>query len=206
MKAVLTSLAFAAAISLHADCSAQDKDPTPREKPLAVGDEAPALVLANLEGKEVDLAKIFEKGRTVLVMLRGYPEYQCPICMRQVADFAGRAKAFKEAGVQVVLVYPGDVDNLTQRAQEFLADRRMRRAVPESRLPEPLTLLVDRDYRLTNAYGLRWDARRETAYPSTFIVTPEREVTFAKVSKEHGGRTSAQDVLKELASPGSSTE
>lgn len=199
MKAAITLLAIVFAFAGPAP--AQESKPAPRKQPLAKGDIAPTLVLGNLDKKEVDLAKVFEKGPTVLVVLRGYPGYQCPICTRQVIDFVGRAKDFKETGAQVVFVYPGDVDNLVQRAGEFLAGDRLRRAVPESKLPEPFLLLVDDDYKLTNAYGLRWDAPRETAYPSTFIITPDREVTFAKVSRSHGGRAAAQDVLKELASP-----
>jgi hypothetical protein len=58
---------------------------------------------------------------------------------------------------------------------------------------------MDPDYKFTNAYRLRWDAPRETAYPSTFVIDRERKVRFAKVSKTHGGRATASEVLKALA-------
>ncbi len=60
-------------------------------------------------------------------------------------------------------------------------------------------LLLDPDYTFTKAYNLRWDAKNETAYPSTFVVDKKMKVTFAKVSKEHGDRAKTADVLKSLA-------
>ena len=57
---------------------------------------------------------------------------------------------------------------------------------------------LDPDYKFTNAYHLRWDAKAETAYPSTFVIDAERKVQFAKVSKSHGDRASADEVLEAL--------
>ena len=51
---------------------------------------------------------------------------------------------------------------------------------------------------MVNAYGLRWDAPNETAYPSTFIVHRDGLIRFAKVSRTHGGRASATEVLAAL--------
>ena len=52
---------------------------------------------------------------------------------------------------------------------------------------------------MTNAYGLRWDAEHETAYPSTFILDKDGTVLFEKISHGHGDRLSAQDALDQLA-------
>ena len=87
-----------------------------------------------------------------------------------------------EAGVRVLLVYPGPGEKLDERAKEFLTDKQ---------LPENFDLVLDPDYAFTNSYGLRWDAPKETAYPSTFLLDQQGKVFFAKVSKSHGGRTNA---------------
>ncbi|MGH7956231.1 MAG: hypothetical protein ACREH8_04380, partial [Opitutaceae bacterium] len=50
-----------------------------------------------------------------------------------------------------------------------------------------------------NAYGLRWEAPKETAYPSTFIIDRANRVRFAHVSKTHGNRVSAAAALETLA-------
>jgi magnesium-transporting ATPase (P-type) len=46
--------------------------------------------------------------------------------------------------------------------------------------------------------GLRWDAPKETAYPTTFLIDRHDVVFFRKVSRAHGDRTTADDVLAEL--------
>ncbi len=156
----------------------------------AVGEAAPDFTLTSVAGKKVQLAKLTEKSPVVLVVLRGYPGYQCPLCNMQVRGFIKKADEFAQAGVQVVLVYPGSGDNLEQRAKEFLTDKK---------LPENFEMLLDPDYAFTNQYGLRWDAPKETAYPSTFLIDQKGKIFFAKVSKSHGGRTNASDILEELA-------
>ena len=77
------------------------------------------------------------------------------------ARFVQSAKAFADAGVQVVFVYPGAPADLDVRANEFLAGKDF---------PKSFQMLLDPGYTFTNLYGLRWDEPRETAYPSTFLL------------------------------------
>ena len=156
------------------------------EKPPAVGAEAPDFELMSIGGEKVKLSKLTEKGPVVLVVLRGYPGYQCPLCTKQVGELIGKADEFKKAGAQVVFVYPGPADKLKEKADEFVKGKDY---------PAQFTLLLDPDYTFTNAYGLRWDAKNETAYPSTFVLDGKRKVTFAKVSTTHGDRSKVADVL-----------
>ncbi|MBA4067540.1 MAG: bacteriocin [Isosphaera sp.] len=174
----------AVAFVLAAGCAAAAAD-----KPPAVGDEAKDFELAALGGEKVKLSKLAEKGPVALVVLRGYPGYQCPICSVQVKEFVDRADAFKKAGAQVVFVYPGPADGLKDKAGEFVKGKDY---------PAHFTFLLDPDYAFTTDYGLRWDAKNETAYPSTFVLDGKRKVTFAKVSTTHGGRAKADDVVKAL--------
>ncbi|MDA0834436.1 MAG: peroxiredoxin family protein [Planctomycetota bacterium] len=160
------------------------------EQSLKVGDTAPDFELVSHAGETVTLSDLVEDGRVVLVVLRGYPGYQCPLCNKQVSDFLQQAKKFKQHGVQVAFVYPGTSTGLSDRAQEFLG---------EKKLPEGFHLLIDADYEFTNEYGLRWDAVRETAYPSTFVIEKDQTISFVKISNSHAGRTSTKEILKELA-------
>ncbi len=159
-----------------------------------VGDEAKdfdLLALGGDRGDTVKLSALTAKGPVVLVVLRGYPGYQCPLCTRQFGEFLAKADEFKAARVQVVFVYPGPADRLTKHAADFVKGKDY---------PKHFTVLLDPDYAFTEAYALRWDAKNETAYPATFAIDVKRVVTFAKVSKTHGDRSSAADVLKALAS------
>jgi peroxiredoxin len=126
----------------------------------------------------------------VLVVLRGFPGYQCPLCNRPVGELVKNAEGFAKAGVRVVMVYPGPRDVAQSKANEFVSDKS---------LPQHFTLLVDPDYQMVGRYNLRWDAPKETAYPSTFVMNRSGKITFAKVSDSHGGRSTAAEILAELA-------
>lgn len=87
------------------------------------------------------------------------------------------------------MVYPGPSQDLGQRATEFVADKK---------LPANFDLLMDPGYKFTDLYGLRWDAPDETAYPSTFLIDRSGVVFFEKISREHGGRTTAAEIMDVL--------
>ena len=59
-------------------------------------------------------------------------------------------------------------------------------------------MVTDPDYAFINSYGLRWDEKNETAYPSTFVIGKDKIVRFAKISKTHGDRAKTADVLNAL--------
>ncbi len=129
------------------------------------------------------------QGPVVLVVLRGFPGYQCPFCDRQVHDFIKSASAFDAAGARVVFVYPGPEGELAKRASEFAAGKSF---------PPGFDFVLDPDYVFTNLYSLRWDAPKETAYPSTFVIKRGGEIAFARISRSHGGRVSAREAIEQL--------
>jgi thioredoxin-dependent peroxiredoxin len=191
MRALIASLMLIFGVAVASSFAAEPV--TMLEEPLVVGDEAPDFTLLPLgsidDADQVSFTKELETGPVVLVVLRGYPGYQCPVCSQQVAQFVAKAKAFKAAGAQVLLVYPGPSDQLQTKAGEFLG---------ETKLPPNFTLLIDPDYDFTTQYALRWDAPNETAYPATFVIDQEGVVKFAQVSKSHGGRADVKQVLAAL--------
>jgi peroxiredoxin Q/BCP len=163
--------------------------------PPQMGDMASDFTLNTLDGHAVRLNDLTAKSDVVLVVLRGWPGYQCPLCTTQAHNFIKNAEKFKAAGIQVVMVYPGPADNLSSHATEFLQDKDW---------PKDFVLLLDPDYVFTQAYGLRWDAPNETAYPSTFVIGKTGKITFAHVSHQHGDRVKAEKILELLSneSPG----
>jgi thioredoxin-dependent peroxiredoxin len=178
-RTLISLLIFAAALPLAAT-------------PPLVGEKAPDFALSTPEGKSVRLSEMVSNGPVVLVVLRGYPGYQCPYCNRQVQDFIQKSQGFADSGAHVVLVYPGPPQDLGARANEFLANKK---------LPENFDLVLDPGYEFTNRYGLRWEAEKETAYPSTFLVDRQGVVFFSKIVKEHGGRTTAAEILDAMPKP-----
>lgn len=156
----------------------------------AVGATAPDFTLTTITGTPVQLVKQQNGKPLVLVVLRGYPCYQCPFCQQQVHDFITHAADFAAKKATVLLVYPGPPADLSQHAKEGLAR--------QAELPANIVLVTDPDYTATNLYGLRWDAPHETAYPSTFVLDKHGKILFEKISKAHGDRLSAQEALDHL--------
>ena len=163
-----------------------------------VGTKAPDFELP-VQGKNenefVSLSDLVDDGPVVVIVLRGFPGYQCPICNRQVGSLINRSRAFATVTGgkpnRVVLVYPGPSESLQRNASKFLGSRR---------LPEPFVLLRDPDMEMVTQWGLRWKAPRETAYPAAFVLDGSRRVRWAKVSDSHGGRATADEILKALNS------
>lgn len=155
-----------------------------------VGDKAPDFTLAQIDGKKLTLSSELKSGPVVLIVGRGWVGYQCPFCNRQFGDFSRSAGDIEAAGARVVWVYPGPAEDVQKRAEEFAAGKAF---------AANFRFVLDPGYSLTLAYGVRWDAPQETAYPSTFVIDRGGVVRYALVSKTHSGRATAADVLAELA-------
>jgi len=154
-----------------------------------LGGKAIPFTLNALDGEKVSLTTLLRKGPVVLVVLRGYPGYQCPFCTAQVGSLMGAADQFAAKKAQVVLVYPGPAEGLKQHAGEFVQGKT---------IPVNFRLLLDPDYAFLNQYGLRWDAPNETSHPSTFVIDQKGKIIFAKISHEHGDRATPEEILKAL--------
>jgi peroxiredoxin len=157
--------------------------------PPAVGEKAPPFEVPDLTGKTVRLAPLLKQGPVVLVVLRGYPGYQCPFCTRQVGELMQKSGEFESRKARVVLVYPGPSEGLTKYAGEFVAGKEM---------PKNFRFAMDPGYRFTQSYRLRWDAPNETAYPSAFVIARDGRIAYAKVSREHGGRAPVTELISAL--------
>lgn len=178
----LRRVGVAAAAAFFMACAASAATPV-------VGGPAPNFTLRTLDDQPVELKSLADAGPVVLVVLRGWPEYQCPVCTRQVQDYIASAAEFARRGARVLMVYPGPADRLKAHAQEFLQNKHW---------PANFLFVTDPDYAFTQAYGLRWEAKKETAYPSTFIIERGGKVAFAHVSKSHGNRLGAARALAEM--------
>jgi peroxiredoxin len=155
------------------------------------GHKAPDFALTSIDGATVRLSAEVARGPVVLVVLRGWPGYQCPFCTRQFGDYLAHAGEIASTGAQVLFVYPGPADGLKDHAADFT------KSMP---LPAHYRLLLDPDYTFTNTYGLRWNAPQETAYPSTYVLRKGGVIVLARTSHEHGARVPAADVLSALRS------
>ncbi len=151
-----------------------------------VADHAPDFTLSTPGGASLQLSSLTARGRVVLIVLRGYPGYQCPYSQQQFNDFQQAAAQFAALNTQVLFIYPGASANLASEASAF---------APTKSLPDNVHLVIDPDFTVTNQYGLRWNATGETAYPSTFVIEKDGSVYSAKIGKTHSDHPTAADTL-----------
>jgi peroxiredoxin len=156
---------------------------------LAIGKKATDFNLKTISGDEIQLSKINAGHPVVLVVLRGWPGYQCPVCTKQVGSLVADADKFTEKGAVVLMVYPGPSEQLQEHAKEFSEDYKF---------PENFYFTLDPEYSMIAKYGLRWDAPNETAYPSTFVIKRKGEIVFSKISTTHGGRADNDEIFEAL--------
>jgi len=147
-----------------------------------------------MNGADFKFSKYVEKGSVVLVMLRGFPGQQCPVCSTQVAGYIAKAEAFEQQrNTPVVFIYPGEVENLEKRAKEFTAPLEK-----EIDLPGNFHFLLDPNLEVTEQLNLRWDDPKETAYPAAFVIDHDGYIQYSKVSDNHGDRATADEILEFL--------
>lgn len=94
-----------------------------------------------------------------------------------------------DLGAAVIMVCPGPAGNLKEHAKEFSEDFRFH---------ENFYFTLDPDYTMINLYGLRWDAPKETAYPSSFVINKKGIIVFSKINSTHGGRASNEEIFEAL--------
>jgi peroxiredoxin len=168
----------------------QPKNPEiPNDVKAVVGKVAPDVELSTPARQKIKLSETVKTSPVVIVVLRGYPGYQCPICTQQVAELIKNQKELADANGRILLIYPAPQKMIEEKSKEFFAN---------SELPKHFTVLLDPDLGFVNAYGLHRNAPNETAYPSTIIVDKTGAVRFLHVSKTHGDRVSSKEMVREL--------
>jgi len=152
-----------------------------------VGQRAPDFTLSTVNGERLTLSSLTHKANVVLILLRGYPGYQCPFSQLQFQTYQQAAATFAATGTEIVFVYPGtDSKNLAEDAVQMTGN---------GHLPANVHLVIDPNYDFTNKYGLRWNEANQTAYPTTFLLDKTGMVIFAHKGRTSSDQTPASDAL-----------
>ena len=109
-----------------------------------IGQRAPDFELP-LVGQKMflSLRDEYRNGPVVVIVLRGYPGYQCPNCKNQFNAVVNRAKALSLESKCVVLVYPGNAEQLEKHSKHFLGSRK---------LPHPIKVVRDGDMQMVEEH------------------------------------------------------
>jgi peroxiredoxin Q/BCP len=132
----------------------------PAAKPLAVGDEAPEIVLPDQGGKEVKLSSFRGKSR---VLLAFYPKDDTPGWTLELSRFRDEFQEFLDAKTQVLGISIDPVDSHAKFADKL-------------KLPYPI--LADADGKVTKRYGVFVDRYGGIAARSLFLLDEKGKLLY----------------------------
>ena len=144
-----------------------------------------SLVFTDTDGGEVALQDFVGKKPILLVFTQGFSGSLCPFCITQVSRLIVNYDSFKQRDVQVLVVYPGKRDHLS----EFLSAAKSRSAnVTEV----PFPILLDEDLKAANFFNIE----SQLAHPSTFLIDKSGAIKLAFVGADRSAeRPSIQALL-----------
>lgn len=158
-------------------------------KPNAPAAKVPEGAFVDAQGRPVRLEDWRGKASLVLVFTRGYPGYVCPLCASYTAQIAHRYREIKEAGAEVLVVFPGAAD----KVEDFVkAAREILEQEGPGSLPYPV--LLDADLSHVSAFGIKGDL----AKPSTYVIDRAGAVRYAFVGSQPHERPDLATILSEV--------
>jgi peroxiredoxin len=138
---------------------------------IAVGHAAPGFTLKSLDGKEVALAKLLEKGPVVAAFFK----ISCPVCQFTFPYLQRLAERYAGETATVIGVSQDDARGTIEFNREYGATF--------------LTLLDEASYPVSNAYGL-------SMVPTIFLIEPNGKV---KVSCMGFDKSELEKIADELS-------
>jgi len=153
------------------------------------GQKLPLTKFIDSSGKLVDISQYVGKNIVVLSVMKGfYSQGICVFCTRQTADFARNAKAFKDANIEVLVVYPGKEEHINA----FVRSVRDYEKSDDPRFQLPFTVLLDINQDAVRAFNIAGDL----ANPSTFILDKNGIVQYQYVGRTMSDRPTGSDILQ----------
>lgn len=163
------------------------------------GAKSPSFELPDHNGKIVSSASLLDKGRLVLLFIRGR---WCPFCVGQMEAMSAIATEIGAAGASVVAVSP------QTEKQAFFMHNQHRLAFP---------LLVDAYNQLARQFGLVYrvpdeqqalysrtfvnlpfangDSSWELPIPATYVIDRDSSILFASANEDYTDRPEPLEIL-----------
>ena len=169
---------------------------------LGVGDVAPDFELANASGGTTHLSEMLASGPVVLTFYRGS---WCPYCNTELRKLQAALPDVEAARARMIAVSPQTPDSsmtIVERQKltfPVLSD-------PGNRVAREFGLVfaVGDDVRETyGAYGIdleksNGDDSWELPVPATYVIAPDRTITYAFVEADYTKRADPTDVVAAL--------
>ena len=173
---------------------------------LKVGDTAPDFALPDAQGRTVRLSEMLASGPVVLAFYRGS---WCPYCNTELRGLQQALPQVEAARARLVAVSPQTPDSsmsiIDRQGLTFpvLSDAG-NRVAREFGLVFQVSDAVREQFR---GYGIslersNGDASWELPVPATYVIAPDRRITYAFVEADYSRRAAPEDVVAALRAAG----
>lgn len=172
------------------------------EKALKVGDTIADFKLPNASGRQVQLSSVLKKGPAIIAFYRGS---WCPYCNVQLNSYQQHLSEFEKRGATLIAITPEKPDLSTEMAKTKKLE---------------FEILTDKDNQLAQKFGLVFGVPSELKalylqfgidleksqgnpewklpVPATYIVQPDRKISYAFVDTDYTKRADPKELLKHL--------
>jgi peroxiredoxin len=147
-----------------------------------LGKPLPQTRFLGPDGGILDIDAFRQRGPVVVVVMRGFAGQVCLYCATQTAALSDAIGDFRDAGAEVVVVYPGPVSSVPA----FVAAVQSLRADPP-----PMPLALDASLLLVRALGIEANLAR----PTSLVIDRAGLVRYAYVGETIADRPSVPDLL-----------
>lgn len=170
---------------------------------LKVGDQAPAVIGQNQNGREVNVPDLLEDGPVVLFFYRG--EW-CPVCKRHLSNFQDSLSFIMDKGASVIAITPEQPESMEKMAKATKVT---------------FELINDHDYAIMKSYGVDFKVTQENVpkyfdftlthtreangneddvlpVPATFIIGQDGTIQWLHYDFDYHNRASVKDIIDHL--------
>jgi len=172
------------------------------EKALKVGDIMPNFSLPNASGKTIQLASVLKNGPAIVAFYRGS---WCPYCNVQLNGYQQNLSEFKKRGATLLAITPEkpvqtsemmkvkkiEFDILTDKDNQFAQKLGLVFGVPA----ELKALYQQFGIDLERSQG---NSDWKLPVPATYIVEPDRKISYAFVDTDYTKRADPKEIIKHL--------
>lgn len=171
---------------------------------VALGSQAPDVMLKMENGEEVSLSALYDKQNLVLIFYRGY---WCPVCSRHLSSLAENSEALNKKDVTFLAISPETYSNIEKTKEQSGLDITF---VSDS--SATIMKAFDVAFQLTDDYHQKIEENlnvsiKETnangeavlPVPATFIINRKGKIIYKQFDLNYKNRAGADDILEVLS-------
>jgi len=170
---------------------------------LAIGDKVNNFSGVDQNGNTLQLSKLLEIGKVVVVFYRGQ---WCPICMPHIKKLQNGFDKIKDKGTNVILITPENQENI-------------QKTILKTNVTIPI--LHDKDYKIMSDFdvdfvpnkGLKFaynailradlnnaqsDSSETLPVPATYIIDTDSTILWRHFNRDYKKRSHINDILSQL--------